>query len=163
MVILPNGISTIYGPTSARIHDVGGVLQMSGLDNFLMQIQQGHPHVYSAFGDSSCNAGYLTCIWSYYTSLIPEVNITDDQKVCNSRIKPCRQAIEWSYGDIKSIFQICSHPRNCRIGKRLPYATEQLCVCHLLSNIYTCLNGNKASSYAKFNILPPTLEDYLEL
>ena len=31
------------------------------------------------------------------------------------------------------------------------------------SNIYTCLNGSKASSYCKFNIMPPTLEDYLEL
>ena len=32
---LLNGISTHSGPTSARIHDVGGVLLMSGLDNFL--------------------------------------------------------------------------------------------------------------------------------
>jgi hypothetical protein len=78
MVMLPNGMSTIYWPTSARIHDICGVLQMSGLDNFLMQIQQGCPHVYSAFGDSTYNAGYLTCIRSYYTSLIPGVNITDD-------------------------------------------------------------------------------------
>ena len=55
-VMLHNGISTIYGPTSARIHDVGSVLQMSGLDNFLMQIEQGLPHVYFAFGNSTCNA-----------------------------------------------------------------------------------------------------------
>jgi hypothetical protein len=61
-VLLPNGISTVYGPTSARIHDVGGVLQMSGLDNFLMLIQQGRPDVYSAFGDSAYNAQYLQCI-----------------------------------------------------------------------------------------------------
>jgi hypothetical protein len=135
-VMLPNGISTVYGPTSARIHDVGGVLQMSGLDNFLMLIQQGRPDIYSAFGDSTYNAQYLQCIRSYYISLIPGVDITDDQKICNDRIKPCRQAIEWSYGDIENIFQICSHPRNYRLGKRLPCATEQLRVCHLLSNIY---------------------------
>jgi hypothetical protein len=43
----------------------------------------------------------------------------------------------------------------------LPYANEQLCVCHLISNCYTCVNGNKASSYKKFKINPPVLEDYL--
>ena len=105
---------------------------MSGLNNFLMFIQQGRPDVCSAFGDSAYNAQYLQCIRSYYISLIPGVDITDDQKICNNRIKPCRQAIEWSYGDIENFFQICSHPRNYRLGKRLPYAMEQLCVCHLL-------------------------------
>jgi hypothetical protein len=37
MVLLANGISTLFGPTLARIHDVHGVLQMSGLDNFLVE------------------------------------------------------------------------------------------------------------------------------
>ncbi len=128
---------------------------------FLMLIQQGRPDVYSAFSDSTYNAQYLQCIWLYYISLIPGVGITDDQKTCNSRIKPCRQAIEWSYGNIENIFQICSHPRNYRLGKRLPYATatEQLRVCHLLYNIYTWLNRNKASSHQKFDL--PSLENYL--
>jgi hypothetical protein len=89
------------------------------------------------------------------------VNITPAQKICNDRIKPCRQAIEWSYGDVENIFQICSNAKSYRIGKRLPYANEQLRVCHLLSNCYTCVNGNKASSYKKFKINPPVLEDYL--
>ena len=61
-VLLFNVISTVYGPTSAPIHDVGGVLQMSGLDAFLAEIQQGKPEVYCAFGDSTYNAGYLQCI-----------------------------------------------------------------------------------------------------
>jgi hypothetical protein len=45
----------------------------------------------------------------------------------------------------------------------LPYANEQLRVCHLLSNCYTCVNGNKTSSYNKFKINPPVLENYLQL
>jgi hypothetical protein len=53
MVLLPNGISTVFGPTSARIHDVGDVLLMSGLDAFLVEIQKGKPEVYCAFGDST--------------------------------------------------------------------------------------------------------------
>ena len=37
-VLLPNGISTVFGPVSARIHDVGGVMLMSELDDFLWDI-----------------------------------------------------------------------------------------------------------------------------
>jgi hypothetical protein len=63
-VLLPNGISTVFGPTLARIHDFCGVLQMSGLDAFLVEIQQGKPEVFCAFDDSIYNAGYLQCIRS---------------------------------------------------------------------------------------------------
>ncbi len=56
---LPNGISTVFGPTSARIHDVGGVLQMSQLDNFLVALQAGQPTQYYAFGDGAYTANYL--------------------------------------------------------------------------------------------------------
>jgi hypothetical protein len=93
-VLLPNGISTLFGPASARIHDVGGVLQMSGLDDFLVEIQQGKPEVYCAFGDSTNNAGYLQCIQSGSKSLIPGVDITPAQRICNNRIKQCQQAIK---------------------------------------------------------------------
>jgi hypothetical protein len=63
-----------------------------------------------------------------------------------SRIKPCRQAIEWSHGDVENIFQICSNAKSYRIGKRLPYANEQLRVCHLLSNCYTRRNYHGTNS-----------------
>ncbi len=159
-VLLPNGISTVFGPTSAWIHDIGGVLQMSGLDSFLVQIQQSKPQVYCAFGDSAYNAQYLQCIRSYYISPSPGEDITDDQKICNNQIKPCHQAIEWNYGDVKNYFQIFSQPQNYKLGASMPFVKAQLCICHLLSNIYTCLNGNKASSYMKFDIMPPTLEEY---
>ena len=130
--LLPNGISTAYGPTSARIHDFGGVLQMSGLDNFLMLIQQGRPDVYYAFSDLAYNAQYLQCIRSYYISLIPGVDITDDQKICNNRIKPCRQAIEWSYGDIENFLQYAriqettALARGCRM-LRSSFASATYC------------------------------------
>ena len=62
MVLLPNGISTVFGLTLACIHDVSGVLQMSNLDAFLVEIQQGKLEVYCAFGDGTYNARYLQCI-----------------------------------------------------------------------------------------------------
>ena len=66
---LPNGICTVHGPTSARIHDVGGVLQMSNLDNFLTVLQADQPEKYIAFGDSAYSANYLNCEY-YYNSLV---------------------------------------------------------------------------------------------
>jgi hypothetical protein len=67
-LLLANGISTLFGPTSAHIHDVGSVLQMIGLDAFLVEIQQGKPEVYFVFVDSLYNAGYLQFIWSEHSS-----------------------------------------------------------------------------------------------
>ena len=58
-VELPNGISTLFGPTSARNHDTGGVLQMSQLDTFLVALQAGQDEQYYAFGDSAYSANYL--------------------------------------------------------------------------------------------------------
>ena len=66
MVLLPNGISTLFGPTLARIHDVSGVLQMSSLDAFLWRYSRvswryttrlvtAHttPDIFSAFDQDS--------------------------------------------------------------------------------------------------------------
>ena len=163
-MLLPNGISTVFGPISARIHDVGGIMLMSGLDDFMLDIQQNMPWApYSVFGDSTYNAQHLQCTRSYYRLLAPGVALTPHQELCNTRIKPPRQMIELSYGEIEGIFQICTQPHILKLAQIVPYAQEQLHVCHLLSNIYAWLNGNKASSHMKFNCPPPLLDDYLQL
>lgn len=61
VVMLPNGICSLYGPVSARAHDVEGVLNMSGLDDFLFAIQQNRNHIYMSFGDSAYSANGLRC------------------------------------------------------------------------------------------------------
>ena len=66
-IMLPNGISFLFGPTSARVPDVAGaqnmnsVLNMSGLDQFLFELQLGNNHIYSLFGDGVYNANGLQC------------------------------------------------------------------------------------------------------
>lgn len=45
-VLLPNGISPVFGPVSARRFDITGVLQMSRLNEFLVAIQQNRQHEY---------------------------------------------------------------------------------------------------------------------
>ena len=159
-VLLPNGITTLYGPVSARIHDVGGVLLLSNLDNFLWNIQTNMQFApFSAFGDSTYGAQHLRCIRSYFFPLIPGIALTPEQDVCNNRIKPARQTIEHCYGELETNFRICTQPSSMKLCQSNPYAIEQLRVCHLLSNIYTCLNGNKCS--LAFDCTPPSLDDYL--
>ena len=132
-----NGNSTLFGPVSSRVHDVGGVLLMSGLDNFLLQIQQNQPwgEPFSAFGDSTYSAQHLVCTRLYYRPLIPGAALTPEQEFYNTLIKPARQSIEFSYGEIENMFKICSQPSSRKLGLNLPYAQEQLRICHLLSNI----------------------------
>lgn len=85
------------------------------------------------------------------------------ERVCNAEFKAFRQRIEFGYGERNNNFKICADPSNFRMGKKHPYAIEQLRVCHLLTNIYNCLNGDKSSSYNCFRCLPPKMEDYLKL
>ena len=110
-----------------------------------------------------CELQIFQGVRSYFRAYGPGAQLTPAQRLCNRKIKPCPQAIEWSYADVENIFKICSNPANYRLGKRLPYAQQQLRVCHLLSNIYVCLNGSKTSSYRKFRCSPPELDDYLRL
>lgn len=191
-ILLPNGIMTLFGPISARIHDLTA-LNMGQLDNFLSVIQQGQEHVYLAFGDGGYNAHYLNCessvlfidvftvsdklfvlplcsyqgIRSYIVSLNPDVELSDAERLCNRRMRTCRQTIEHCYGDIENIFRICTHSGSVKLGYTdndgTPSALRQLRLCHLLMNIYVCLNGSKASSHLKFDCSPPKLRDYLAL
>ena len=100
--------------------------------------------------------------------IILGVELSDAEKLCNKRMKTIRQTIGHCYGDIENIFRICNWPNSVKLGHKdndddTPSALRQLRLCHLLMNIYVCLNGNKASSYRKFDCRPPKLRDYLAL
>mmetsp|Transcript_21584 Transcript_21584/g.33391 ORF Transcript_21584/g.33391 Transcript_21584/m.33391 type:complete len:504 (+) Transcript_21584:121-1632(+) len=160
-VFLPNGISTIFGPVSARRSDIP-VLQMSNLNEFLVRIQIHNQHEYSALGDSAYHVN-LRCICSYFKRYAGQQPLTDHERRCNRAIKKARESIEYSYGLLSELFHICSSSRHNRLAKEHPYAIEQLRAAHLLCNIYVCLNGEKASGHNMFCCRPPVLEDYLTL
>ncbi len=161
-VFLPNGISTVFGPVSARLTDVENVLEMSHLNEFLARIQQGRAKEYQALGDG-VYGGSLRCIRSYFQSRAGQPPLLDEERRCNAAIKKCRQSIEWNYGKVSNDFEICSHPKHNMIGKRNPYAIEQLRVAHLLTNISICLKGDQASGLNMFDCDPPSVEEYLQL
>ncbi len=70
-IFLPNGLLTLFGPMSACRADMG-VLVMSNLDEFLVELQcgcfrtlAGTEVYFCGFSDSTFNLG-LQCIQSYY-------------------------------------------------------------------------------------------------
>jgi phage tail protein X len=61
-MLLPNGISTVFGPVSAHLHDIASVLTMRGLNQFLTRIQRNKQHQCQVMGDGVYRAGFLECV-----------------------------------------------------------------------------------------------------
>ncbi|KAL7526186.1 hypothetical protein ACHAXR_002464 [Thalassiosira sp. AJA248-18] len=161
-VYLANGISTIFGPVSCSQND-RGTLNLSNLDNFLALIQAHLPphERCMLFGDSIFR-GLLQFITTYYRAIHPNV-LTVPELTCNAAFRAARMPIERNYGQTSCVLRICDTKRGYQLGKRCPYALEQLRVCHLIMNCYICLNGDQGSSVNTFACSPPRLQDYLRL
>ena len=161
-IFLPNGISTIFGPVSCRQND-RGTLILSNLDNFLGLIQAHLPPNLRcmAFGDSIFR-GLLQNITTYYQVIAPHI-LTAPELKCNATFRAARIPIERNYGHTSCVMRICDTSRGINLGKRHPYALEQLRVCHLLINCYICLNGDQGSGVNTFACSPPRLQEYLRL
>jgi hypothetical protein len=165
---LLNGLSTLFGPVSARRADTG-VAAMSNLNAFHVLIQQGQffspagaEVLFSAFGDCAFNLGHH-CIQSYYRAFAAGVQLTDAQRRCNAGMRSARVTIKKNYAMVSKLFYICTMRDGYKIAKERPYAIEQLCGCTLLTNCYVCMNGSKAGSDNTFGLSPPMLSKYLRL
>ena len=102
-IFLPNGLTTLFGPVSARRADAG-VLAMSNLNAFLVELQRGKFSTltgaevfFCAFGDSAYNLG-LQCIQSYYQEfrqarpMMPEL---DAMRRCEQQELLSRKIMAW--------------------------------------------------------------------
>jgi len=159
-VMLPNGISFLYGPCSARRND-RGLVNMSNLDQHLDNIQNGRFPFgikFSLYGDGVFT-GY-NCISSRHT---PTQNapLTFLQRLENKVMASVRISIEWSYSWHQNLFRILMSFKNWKLRTERPYATEQLRVITLLTNCYSCFNGNEAAHFNTFSCPTPTIEEYL--
>jgi hypothetical protein len=141
---------------------------MSNVDNYLAAIQEGKftvevadgppkSVIYSVLGDSAFNF-QLRCVQSYYRPL-GGAELTAAEERCNFHLKSARMSIEHSFGQLSNLFKICHCKDEVKLGKKIPYALEQLRVCHLLQNCHVCFNGNSTSN--KFLVPPPPIDRYL--
>jgi hypothetical protein len=108
-VFLPNGISTVFGPVSARQNDCG-TLALSGLDRFITLIQASLPLHERAmlFGDSIF-CGLLQSITTYYRAIAPNI-LTVLELKCNA-VRSARQPIEKNYSLTSCVQRICDTRR----------------------------------------------------
>ena len=123
---------------------------MSNIDNYLAAIQEGKFTVATA-NDSAFNFG-LHCVQSYFCS-VGGAKLTEAEKRCNFHLKSARMSIEHSFGQVSNLFKICHNKDEVMLGKKIPYALEQLRNCHV------CFNGNSTSN--KFLVPPPSIDNYL--
>ena len=98
-VLLPTGISLIFGTMSSRRSD-SGIQRMSGLNAFLEWIQRviwvvvgGAYYMYRLFGDSAFSIN-LHCIQSHYKTFGIGGQLTDKEKRCNHAMKAACITIE---------------------------------------------------------------------
>jgi hypothetical protein len=105
-VLLPNGISTVFGPVSARQND-RGTLNLSGLDRFLTLIQASLlPELRCMLFGDSIFRGLLQYITTYYRAIAPNLLTTEEVKI-NAAFRAARMPIEKNYGLTSCVFRIC--------------------------------------------------------
>ena len=116
-VFLPNGLTTLFGPVSARRGD-GGVGQLSNLDAFLAWLQHnlfwlasGATWVYyGVFGDSAYGSN-RRCIKSYYRLFAAGAPLANEENWCNNAIKAAHMTIKKLWNDWQYFFVFAPPPK----------------------------------------------------
>jgi hypothetical protein len=133
-VLLPNVMSTVFGPVSARQND-RDTLNLSGLDCFLALIQVSlSPHCRCMLFGDSIFCGLLQYIKKIYRGLVPNILTPEEVKI-NATFRAAWMQIEKNYSLTNCIYRICKTTRGYQLGKQHPYALEHLRVSHLLLSI----------------------------
>lgn len=132
------------------------------MNNFLFNIQEnvfpGGPK-YAVYGDSAFKE-VRRCIFSKHISR-NGVPLTPLQLLEDMAMKVARQSIEWGFGLVSQLFEVCNVKSHWKLCKERPFATEQLRATYLFCNIYTCLNASVVNSRGGFDCATPRLEDFL--
>ena len=155
-VLLPNGLfGSVFG-ASLRQNDIG-VVNISGLDDYLMDLLQMIP------GTQSLPALYGDDIFVQTAVILRSIpNPDDDVKAkINWRMKSVRQSIELCYGLITNLFKLMGDRKHHKLLRKGDEAKRFGYVCFILFNCYTCFNGNQVNTI--FKSTPPSIDEYLPL
>lgn len=151
-VTTPDGLMfNLYGPEVGRRHDMT-LYRESNLDAVLQEALLVDGRQYCIFGDSA----YVLKPW--LQTAFPRVGSTSAQEAYNTAMSMMREAVEWTYKDLKQIWTSQDFKRQLKVLQSpiaLLYKSSAL-----LWNFRTCLTrGGQVVSY--FNCSPPTLAEYL--
>jgi len=152
-VTTPDGLMFyLYGPEVGRRHDMT-LYRQSNLDSALQEGLSIDGKQYCVYGDSA----YLLRPW--IQTAYSRVGATQAQQAYNKAMSAVREAVEWTYKDLKQIFSSQDFKRQLKVRQApiaLLYKTSAL-----LWNFKMCMgHGGQVVSY--FNCPPPTLTEYLD-
>lgn len=85
--------------------------------------------------------------------------LTPEQVAFNRAMSSVRQAVEWGFGKVIIEFAFLDFRKNQKL--LLQHVGQMYKVGVILTNCHTCLYGSQTGTY--FNIVPPTLEQYLNI
>jgi hypothetical protein len=110
-VVMENGLSVMHGPHSERENDLGSV-NISGLDNYLNNIQAAQQIRYKVYGDGIFKriARVDNCIRSYHEAR-PLIPLAPFQIHENRVMKKMRIFVEHTYADLAKRFDICQQEK----------------------------------------------------
>lgn len=149
-VLTPDGlIINLNGAYPGRFHDAA-IFRESGIYQQLeekMVYPDGH---FVLYGDQGYGIRELL--------LVPYANPeNEEQHNFNVNMSTVRVSVEWGFQKVLSEFAFVDFKKN---QKLLVQDIERLYkVAVILTNCHTCLYRNQTSLF--FNMLPPTLEEYL--
>lgn len=103
---------------------------------------------------------YNTC--ALITAAFSRRNGVVEQWMTNQNriMSKLRVSIEWSLKNLKCLFKFMTFKAGQKIQKSP--CPKHMAISALLANCHTCLYGDVHNDTTVFDILPPTLEDYLD-
>lgn len=160
VVYLPIGIIGSVFITELRQND-NGVQNISGLNNYLMDLLHGIFVGHSGDNDDLHPALYCNDIFAVLPTILPRfTNPTPDQHLLNLRLASLRQCIEHVFGDHWVRFKFFAVPYYLHLFNRGVKVRRLSLVSFFVLNCYYCINGTRCRY---FGHVPPTLDDYLPL
>uniref|UniRef100_A0A7S2PXA2 DDE Tnp4 domain-containing protein n=1 Tax=Skeletonema marinoi TaxID=267567 RepID=A0A7S2PXA2_9STRA len=154
VVYLPMGLIGSVYVTELRQND-NGVQNMSGLNDYLLTLLRGR------LVGGLLPALYVDGIFANLPTILPRYrNPTPEQHLMNMRMASLRQIIEHVFGDHRTRFRIFWTPQYLYIFNQGVKIRRMALVSFFILNCYYCINGGRC---AKFQQVPPTLEEYIPL
>ena len=162
-ILLPNGLSIIYGPTSAR-QDDRTLFRLSEFDEVLTELgQQLHGgNLYCAYGDGIFG-GYWNCLRSRHIAP-PNMPLTEAQHEENKHMCSLRESVEWSYARAEALWPFLNTKAQKKIDRGGDKVFAEIRVAYFLCNVAVCTNeGSTMTGTRGFQCPPPSMEDYLAM
>lgn len=150
-VTTPDGLMFyMYGPEVGRRHDMT-LYRESGLGEVLEAVLVINGKQYCLYGD----AAYILRPW--LQTAFPRTNASADEIMYNKAMSAVREAVEWTYKDIKQLWTSQDFKRGLKVRKApiaLMYKASAL-----LWNFHVCLYAG-GQTKSQFDVEPPTLSEY---